>query len=115
YYFLHTFKILFYSLSPLYFMFFLFFFFTDPAPTEISTLSLHDALPILRREPNHPQVLFELAVQVDRAPVRRQHAHGEVRRQPERSEEHTSELQSRGHLVCRLLLEKKKNTTLIRI
>jgi len=38
------------------------------------------ALHRLRREPNHPQVLFELAVQVDRAPMRRQHAHGEVRR-----------------------------------
>src|SRR3989441_10192103 len=72
-----------------------FFFFNDTATTEIYTLSLHDALPIwpgaradrdyeavalqrLRREPNHPQVLFELAVQVDRAAPRRQHAHGEV-------------------------------------
>src|SRR2546422_4750680 len=72
------------------------FFFNDTATTEIYTLSLHDALPISRR---HGDV---------RAPpplrVRAQSA-GLGR---ERSEEHTSELQSRLHLVCRLLLEKKK-------
>src|SRR5829696_10542265 len=71
----------------------LFFFFNDTATTEIYTLSLHDALPIpdlRRRRPLHP--------------ARRLHA-----RQGRRSEEHTSELQSLTNLVCRLLLEKKKN------
>src|SRR6266702_8230617 len=71
----------------------LFFFFNDTATNEIYTLSLHDALPIShqRRDadtgPAHPYQRPRLG---------------------ERSEEHTSELQSRGHLVCRLLLEKKK-------
>src|SRR5688572_31680899 len=70
-----------------------FFFFNDTATTEIYTLSLHDALPILRQyildnpvnwasDPENPQAI--------------------------RSEEHTSELQSQSNLVCRLLLEKKK-------
>src|SRR6266702_8970506 len=73
-------------------LFFLFFFFfNDTATTEIYTLSLHDALPISRRAP---------ACGCPSAP-RRERSGG-------RSEEHTSELQSRGHLVCRLLLEKKK-------
>src|SRR5690554_7676706 len=78
-----------------------FFFFSDTATTEIYTLSLHDALPIYpTREP------------------RRSGEPGPGRRPPRwcerplphrgRSEEHTSELQSRPHLVCRLLLEKKK-------
>src|SRR3712207_8201205 len=99
------------------------FFFNDTATTEIYTLSLHDALPIfehstdptslmapmnarsarceaafpltppvpLPEEPAHPAPLPETPVEV-------------------RSEEHTSELQSRQYLVCRLLLEKKKNT-----
>src|ERR1039458_10475817 len=68
------------------------FFFNDTATTEIYTLSLHDALPICpgplarpRTSPNHRH-----------PPTRRP-----------RSEEHTSELQSLRHLVCRLLLEKK--------
>src|SRR3989449_6851310 len=73
----------------------LLFFFNDTATTEIYTLSLHDALPISGAraageglpQPRHP------------------HAR---RARPHRSEEHTSELQSRLHLVCRLLLEKKK-------
>src|SRR5437764_3966577 len=77
-------------------MYLLSFFFTDPAPPEIYTLSLHDALPIsgLTHRP------------VSKAPS------GDA---PEgrsssaaRSEEHTSELQSPMYLVCRLLLEKKK-------
>src|SRR5215208_6333331 len=72
-----------------------FFFFNDPATTEIYTLSLHDALPISRA-------------------ARRTSAIASTALTPrsgrdERSEEHTSELQSRGHLVCRLLLEKKKS------
>src|SRR2546422_11606396 len=79
-----------------------FFFFNDTATTEIYTLSLHDALPIclpdLRR---HPRCDGELG------PARKDGGQGRGPRQV-RSEEHTSELQSRLHLVCRLLLEKKK-------
>src|SRR5574338_1599165 len=71
--------------------FFFFFFFNDTATTEIYTLSLHDALPICRAWPPPPK-------DARRAPGR-----GFLR-----SEEHTSELQSPWHLVCRLLLEKKK-------
>src|SRR5207344_3628175 len=75
----------------------LFFFFNDTATTEIYTLSLHDALPITSsgatipcksRASRPPTVVSE-----------------------RRSEEHTSELQSRPHLVCRLLLETKKTNT----
>src|SRR5215469_5907845 len=76
---------------------FFFFFFNDTATTEIYTLSLHDALPIPRRELNRrvvPQRLLD----------ERSDRHKPV----PRSEEHTSELQSRRDLVCRLLLEKKK-------
>src|SRR5689334_24553518 len=74
------------------------FFFNDPATTEIYTLSLHDALPISGRG----------APQHDR--LRQRAAAGRAADQPARvrSEEHTSELQSQFHLVCRLLLEKKK-------
>src|SRR3712207_8336851 len=93
-------------------IYFLFFFFNDTATTEIYTLSLHDALPIsssgrasasagrgscdatAERRPPSPA----------RRPARRLG-------RPDlaaRSEEHTSELQSRQYLVCRLLLEKKK-------
>src|SRR5215813_15593887 len=75
---------------------FFFFFFNDTATTEIYTLSLHDALPIalrLLRRSNSRRALQTVAM----APP-----------QTLRSEEHTSELQSRPHLVCRLLLEKKK-------
>src|SRR3712207_7130295 len=77
-----------------------FFFFNDTATTEIYTLSLHDALPIFL------QVVL-------RAPVQRRPYLLEdhpVSLYPARSEEHTSELQSRQYLVCRLLLEKKKHT-----
>src|SRR5437660_9120625 len=73
------------------------FFFNDPAPTEIYTLSLHDALPISK---DHLFGSYE--------PRR---LSGRAERRGRRSEEHTSELQSRGHLVCRLLLEKKKHKT----
>src|SRR3712207_8022984 len=71
-----------------------FFFFNDTATTEIYTLSLHDALPILAwfgalwRRNGHPRFQEKCRIL--------------------RSEEHTSELQSRQYLVCRLLLEKKK-------
>src|SRR5204862_7196493 len=75
-----------------------FFFFNDTATTEIYTLSLHDALPIS----------FRTSVEDYR--VRTQQAKVEVANlaSQARSEEHTSELQSRRDLVCRLLLEKKK-------
>src|SRR3712207_5419065 len=95
------------------------FFFNDTATTEIYTLSLHDALPIYR-EAAHA-VAAELGLHVDVVHDLR----GEDRAAAEdgaalglalpgrpvellRSEEHTSELQSRQYLVCRLLLEKKK-------
>src|SRR5207248_10602791 len=78
---------------------FLFFFFNDTAPTEIYTLSLHDALPISYADGMLRQLSFL-------------HGHGEHGgyRFRRRSEEHTSELQSPYDLVCRLLLEKKKKT-----
>src|SRR5258708_11397810 len=96
-----------------------FFFFNDTATTEIYTLSLHDALPI---SPHFlaihapaelgPTLFAGVAYALVRAasrlistPVPRV-SQSSVR---ERSEEHTSELQSPDHLVCRLLLEKKKN------
>src|SRR5215510_16372599 len=75
-----------------------FFFFNDTATTEIYTLSLHDALPIAQHLGRHPSVAVEGEFHVVRG------------HDVARSEEHTSELQSRGHLVCRLLLEKKKKT-----
>src|SRR5258708_12195720 len=107
-----------------------FFFFNDTAPPEISPLSLHDALPIsphygvstgfgaLASRPIPP----ELRAQLQRSLVR-SHAAGSgpeveaevvrammlLRLSTLRSEEHTSELQSPDHLVCPLLLEKKKH------
>src|SRR5687768_18259793 len=99
---------------------FLSFFFNDPATTEIYTLSLHDALPIFEmpREAqeqwraeyramldhlaNHPSIVAWIPFNEGWG----QHDTNNVR-----SEEDTSELQSRLHLVCRLLLEKKKNKT----
>src|SRR2546429_3508327 len=77
-----------------------FFFFNDTATTEIYTLSLHDALPILLLTAMVSEVLLVILVL----------AAGVLLLRPMRSEEHTSELQSRLHLVCRLLLEKKKTT-----
>src|SRR6266478_10049298 len=82
------------------FVLFLFFFFNDTATTEIYTLSLHDALP----------------TSTGRTPTRSLPAQRLMRLRefcappwaPARSEEHTSELQSQSNLVCRLLLEKKK-------
>src|SRR2546422_7451607 len=87
---------------------FFFFFFNDTATTEIYTLSLHDALPISpprawRRFPRRPA---RGRGSPHRSRDRR--AHSRPRSVGVRSEEHTSELQSRLHLVCRLLLEKKK-------
>src|SRR2546425_5780361 len=76
----------------------LFFFFNDTATTEIYTLSLHDALPISRAVP-FCIVVFRRTIAHRLAPISR------------RSEEHTSELQSLAYLVCRLLLEKKKQAS----
>src|SRR5216683_7735303 len=79
--------------------FLFFFFFNDTATTEIYTLSLHDALPIGDGARAAVEALgFTLATVPDEP--------GDT--PPPRSEEHTSELQSRSDLVCRLLLEKKK-------
>src|SRR2546426_8382941 len=83
----------------------LFFFFNDTATTEIYTLSLHDALPI--------SILKEAARGLVPTEVIHRKKRGlsvPVARWLNRSEEHTSELQSPCNLVCRLLLEKKKNT-----
>src|SRR2546422_11631506 len=90
----------------------LFFFFKDTATTEIYTLSLHDALPIwARRLPRHPRhQLRDRERGAAEEPSEPGHVGGTPLSVAElRSEEHTSELQSRLHLVCRLLLEKKKN------
>src|SRR5690349_23505602 len=86
-------------------MFSFFFFFNDTATTEIYTLSLHDALPIYgdRKSQAHGG-----ARQGRRHPARLHHPPGPGPQRGGRSEEHTSELQSRRDLVCRLLLEKKK-------
>src|SRR2546429_4327237 len=94
---------------------FFFFFFNDTATTEIYTLSLHDALPI-------SPWAFHLVASLDSftqwlpgfvSPILCTYVHhnsppASPSPLPRRSEEHTSELQSRLHLVCRLLLEKKK-------
>src|SRR5437870_11256202 len=86
------------------------FFFNDTAPTDIYTLSLHDALPILLLTPGTFGV-YVMAREIARAGARMPLAFAETGTLPYlRSEEHTSELQSRGHLVCRLLLEKKKKS-----
>src|SRR5260221_13303347 len=94
--------------------FFFFFFFNDTATTEIYTLSLHDALPIStwQWKPEYliaieffavyAAILFLLDLQIEAS-------------NGERSEEHTSELQSHSDLVCRLLLEKKKKRRYSRI
>src|SRR5690242_21620826 len=83
----------------IYYMFFLFFFFfNDTATTEIYTLSLHDALPIY--------AFFDGRDTPPRSALGFLHV---FQRATARSEEHTSELQSHVNLVCRLLLEKKKN------
>src|SRR2546421_9004283 len=85
-----------------------FFFFNDKATTEIYTLTLHDALPISRRERGgeDDDVLHGHWTRTRQRGPR--HARGPRHHETSRSEEHTSELQSRSDLVCRLLLEKKK-------
>src|SRR2546422_10192217 len=90
---------------------FSFFFFNDTATTEIYTLSLHDALPIsassardccsIWPRPSRRLCGTPSAPGYEPFALEPKEFH--------RSEEHTSELQSRLHLVCRLLLEKKKN------
>src|SRR3712207_6999093 len=103
----------------------MFFFFNDTATTEIYTLSLHDALPIspearrragqvLRRveggglPPQQVRALWALEVLERCATPEARQVLGALAEGAPRSEEHTSELQSRQYLVCRLLLEKKK-------
>src|SRR3712207_8493744 len=84
------------------------FLFNETATTEIYTLSLHDALPIL--QPLGPVVGQDgqaLGVRRDQKISRFQKRAHVAHHAPLRSEEHTSELQSRQYLVCRLLLEKK--------
>src|SRR5258708_26419617 len=85
-----------------------FFFFNDTATTEIYTLSLHDALPIWRRE-------SRVQASACRRPLRQPPGREDRWPRPPifRSEEHTSELQSPDHLVCRLLLEKKKKKNIV--
>src|SRR3712207_9037522 len=80
-----------------------FFFFNDTATTEIYTLSLHDALPIWRTRPAKAATTARASRSVSGSMSTTTSG---TRRA--RSEEHTSELQSRQYLVCRLLLEKKK-------
>src|SRR3712207_8985937 len=94
-----------------------FFFFNDTATTEIYTLSLHDALPISGHagvgDGHHAQSRV-LDLRLDRGGDDLADAHRELAgagRVGHRSEEHTSELQSRQYLVCRLLLEKKNSNT----
>src|SRR3712207_7673619 len=96
----------------------LFFFFNDTATTEIYTLSLHDALPISDpvaqvQRPGQWRDVVSRVVQAEERGHVRPRALGDDHAVPVgletvRSEEHTSELQSRQYLVCRLLLEKKK-------
>src|SRR2546430_4201600 len=96
---------------------FIFFFLNDPATTEISPLPLHDALPISRDWVEEVErrvaagrefqdaVREVLAANAQLLVLARQ----QRKKKRKRSEEHTSELQSQSNLVCRLLLEKKKN------
>src|SRR2546430_9459656 len=79
-----------------------FFFFNDTATTEIYTLSLHDALPIYARSDSRA------AGALSHGGWRYRLCQDHHLQRTDRSEEHTSELQSQSNLVCRLLLEKKK-------
>src|SRR3712207_8181692 len=90
------------------------FFFNDTATTEIYTLSLHDALPIYRLPRARSDLSDRRQLDVvasgrraERRAERRVGQHEDGAAGHARSEEHTSELQSRQYLVCRLLLEKK--------
>src|SRR5438445_6129214 len=92
------------------------FFFTDPPPTEIYTLSLHDALPIclVGHPAERPGVGHAPGAEPVAALIRHR-AKDASAMTDQRSEEHTSELQSRQYLVCRLLLEKKKKERFTKI
>src|SRR2546430_12510417 len=94
----------------------MFFFFNDTATTEIYTLSLHDALPI---SPETGRARCQGARDVGHRHARHCGGLRDTRsmnqRIHHRSEEHTSELQSQSNLVCRLLLEKKKNSASMRL
>src|SRR3712207_7262318 len=102
---------------------FFFFFFNDTATTEIYTLSLHDALPIFRGWSSSGWLTDGAtttgvrrpiaSATTDRARLSAMPAASLLSELKLRSEEHTSELQSRQYLVCRLLLEKKKNNNYI--
>src|SRR3712207_7898894 len=88
------------------------FFFNDTATTEIYTLSLHDALPISTKRSGRGSRAMIVPV---RSATVTEPPSGRLRLLScslSRSEEHTSELQSRQYLVCRLLLEKKKHLSL---
>src|SRR3712207_9025298 len=100
----------------------MFFFFNDTASTEISPLSLHDALPNAARDAqeHRPERRARPDLRDARAAARRRPGRGQRgtrkggrRHAGARSEEHTSELQSRQYLVCRLLLEKKKRKIIL--
>src|SRR5690606_41473460 len=104
------------------------FFFSDPPPSDIYTLSLHDALPIFlfqNEDPQMSKLICSLSKQSDITVGEKldlacsgatgslnveslQIKDAQLSDETPRSEEHTSELQSRENLVCRLLLEKKK-------
>src|SRR2546430_12249166 len=94
---------------------FIFFFFNDTATTEIYTLSLHDALPISLFSLDFPHSLglcsgyLPCSCFISLAACLRYLSNFACLHVSNRSEEHTSELQSQSNLVCRLLLEKKKN------
>src|SRR3712207_8536749 len=103
------------------------FFFNDTAPTEICTLSLHDALPIWaavvvgerdqgrRGQPPPDVALLARRTRPGLQPLPAQAARdGQRMVAQQRSEEHTSELQSRQYLVCRILLEKKTEVSHVR-
>src|SRR5258708_33593161 len=99
-------------------VFHIFFFFNDTATTEIYTLSLHDALPISTIDPGEHLVKRWRGNGCNSSIMPTWPKDGAVKKSKRRgrnafltssrSEEHTSELQSPDHLVCRLLLEKKK-------
>src|SRR5438270_5191195 len=97
-------------------VFFLFLYYNDPAPTDIYTLSLHDALPIfsicsrMRASPLADTIASTSFCNTTRIARIASSFPGIGR-----SEEHTSELQSQSNLVCRLLLEKKNQLTSIKI
>src|SRR3712207_7958495 len=94
----------------------LFFFLNDTATTEIYPLPLHAALPILHKAPANEilrgVVGLETQVTKGEQDILNPNGINCIRSFP-RSEEHTSELQSRQYLVCRLLLEKKKQNTIL--